>query len=126
QWRLRDAGHGSLDHGVVGDVDRDVEDCLSTIPQPFRPAQGDIESLLALGHLSEGLAADCAFDRRLDVRNAHPPAFAPGAIDVELQVRLTHDMKDADILDAPDIAKYAPDFLGNVFELAQVRPDDLD
>ena len=72
---------------VVGDVDRDVEDRRFAAAPPLRPAQRDVEQLLALDHRGEGLAAQRRLDDVVDVGGADAPALALVRVDAELQVR---------------------------------------
>ncbi len=124
--RLWRAGDIARRDGVVGHLDGNVEDGLFVAAQPLRPAQGDVEGLLALDHLRTRLAADGDGDGVLHVRHTDVPELAPGPIDGELQVRLALDAEDGHVLQAGHGVEHGLDLVGQFLQLVEVGADDLD
>ena len=111
---------------IVGDVHRDFQDSVLARTQSFRPAQRDVELLLALDHRRNRLAAHRRFDDRQHVVVARPVGLALVAIDGELQVRLALDAEDAHVLDAVDVFQDDLQSIRQPLQFVEVGSDDLD
>ncbi len=112
--------------GVAGYVHGNIEDGLLVAAQMFRPAQGDVEGLLALDHLCERLAAHRGLDGVLDVLDADVPALALLSINGELEVGLALDAEDAGVLHSGHLVEDGLGILGEFLQHLKVWTDDLD
>src|SRR5262249_40915950 len=99
---LREAGYITRCHGVIGDIDRNIQDCLLAAAQALRPAEGNVKCLPSLHHLRERLASHRRLDDVPYIGHTDAPAVAFPAIDRKFQIRLAHDAEDTYFLDAWD------------------------
>src|SRR5262249_33174897 len=124
--RLRAGGLGAGRHLIVDDINGDFEDRRLILAAVEGPAQGDVERLFSFHHLRQRFAVDGAVDDVVDVGHLHAPAFALVLVDGEFQVGLAHDAEDADALQAVNLRQDVFGFLGQLFQLGQVRSVNLD
>src|SRR5271157_406677 len=111
---------------AAGNVNQDALDHQWVVALARRQAQDDIEKLLALDHLGEGLAADGHAHDLFDVGDAHAVARTELAIDLDFEVGLTHDVEHAHVLDSRDGFQDLDDALTRFLEDFQVVAVDLD
>src|SRR5581483_3535396 len=123
--RLRQTGHVTRGNRVIRNVHGDIENGRFAVTEPLRPAQGDVEELLPLDHLTKCLASNGGLHDALHVVHAHAPEAALIAIDGKLQVRLSEDTKYADVLDALDSVQHVLDLIGQSFQFVQVRSNNF-
>ena len=108
------------------DVHRDAGDVVRVVAQVLGEPEHDVVALLPLDHLREGPAADRDLDHFLDVGDVHAVASAGPAVDLDLEVGLADDVKDADVLDAADAPENVDNPLAGLLERGQVGADELD
>src|SRR4029077_12329325 len=70
----------------------------------FLVANGEIVTLLADQDLADGLAADRGFDRILHVADVNTKTIGSGAVDRQIDVRLSADLESAKIGNAGNLA----------------------
>ncbi len=88
-------------------------------------AHDEVVAGFALQHLSEGVAADRGLNRVLHVGDIDLVAGGGVAVDGDVEVGLAEDAKDAQILDAFDLAHDADDLVGFLLQGFQVIAIDL-
>ena len=84
-------------------------------------AHHQVVAFLAFQHLRDGLAADCRFDRVLNVRDIDAEAIRLGAIDHQVQIRLADDPEKAQPLDAANLAHRRDNFIALLLQQLQDR-----
>ena len=115
-----------LELSEPGYVDQDPVDHFGIVAQLRRQPQGDVEELFALDHLGERLAADGGLHDSFDIVDIDAVAGAELAVDLDLEIRLADDVKQADVFDSGHRFQDVRDPLAELLERVQIRADDLD
>ena len=99
-----------------------VGDGLGVRPERGAVARRDVVARVALEHLRDGVAADRAFDRVLDVGDVDAEACRGFAVDGEVQVGLTEDAEQAEIGDALDVRHNPNDLVALGLKRLEIVP----